>query len=116
MADGRSGREGEMSEERRFTKELLSTLEPQCRPLIERCKQGDSSALNDLIVLVYPFVCEQIHKELGREIRKRVDTQDIAQTSIRQVLKRGPPKIESVRGFLAFWLVVAETKILQAVR
>ncbi|MFO0983181.1 MAG: sigma-70 family RNA polymerase sigma factor [Planctomycetota bacterium] len=105
-----------MSGESRSVTVVWSALEAQCRPLIERCKLGDASALNDLITLVYPFVCEQIHNELGREIRKRVDTQDIAQTSIRQVLKRGPPRIESLRGFVAFWLVVAETKILQAVR
>jgi RNA polymerase sigma factor (sigma-70 family) len=105
-----------MAGEPRFTHELLSALEPTCRPLIERCKQGDSSALNDLIVLIYPIVRDHIHKELGRALRKRVDTEDIAQTAIRQVLKKGPPRFESIRGFLAFWLVVAETKIVQAAR
>src|SRR5262245_23830669 len=107
---------GIMAAEPHFAHELLSALEPTCRPLIERCKQGDAAALNDLIVLIYPIVRDHIHKELGRALRKRVDTEDIAQTAIRQVLKRGPPRIESIRGFLAFWLVVAETKILQAAR
>jgi RNA polymerase sigma factor (sigma-70 family) len=105
-----------MAAEPHFSHELLSALEPTCRPLIERCKHGDAAALNDLIVLIYPIVRDHIHKELGRALRKRVDTEDIAQTAIRQVLKRGPPRFETIRGFLAFWLVVAETKIVQAAR
>jgi RNA polymerase sigma-70 factor, ECF subfamily len=58
--------------------------------LLRRWHQGDQQALAELVAADGPWITAHVQRRLGPLLRARVDTQDIVQQTLVEVLRSGP--------------------------
>jgi RNA polymerase sigma-70 factor (ECF subfamily) len=75
------------------------------RELLMAWHQGDQTAFAALVREHGPWIEQLVHRRLGAQLRQRVDTQDIVQSTLIEVLRDGPRFVvasrEHLRGLLA---------------
>jgi RNA polymerase sigma-70 factor (ECF subfamily) len=60
------------------------------RDLLRRCHQGDAGALAELVATDAAWITALVQRRLGPALRARVDTQDIVQNTMLEVLRSAP--------------------------
>ena len=68
--------------------------------LLMRWANGDQQALAELVAADAPWIETHVRARLGNHLRQRVDTQDIVQNTLLNVLRAGPRFVCSDRGHL----------------
>lgn len=68
--------------------------------LLLRWARGDQAAMAELVAADAPWVEAQVRRRLGRQLRQRIDTQDIVQNTLLGLLHHGPRFVCSDRGHL----------------
>ena len=69
---------------------LLSARCPRPSDLLRRWHQGDQQALAELVAADGAWITAHVQRRLGPLLRARVDTQDIVQQTLVEVLRSGP--------------------------
>lgn len=70
------------------------------RDLLRRWHAGEQAALGELVAQDGAWIAEHVHRRLGPRLRARVDTGDIVQHTLVEVLKAGPRFVVDDRGQL----------------
>ncbi len=92
-------------------------LPPQMRgseteALVERAKQGDVQALNDLFTRYHGFMVELARRRIGPRLRLKEDADDLAQTTFREATRDFPQYQYRGESSLLSWLVqILQNKI-----
>ena len=89
--------------------ELLSD---ETRELVERAKQGEAAALNELFTRYHGFMVELARRRLGAKLRQKEDADDLAQTTFREATRDFQQYEYRGEGSLLRWLVqILQNKI-----
>jgi RNA polymerase sigma factor (sigma-70 family) len=79
--------------------------------LLEDWRGGDAAALGELLARLLPFLREQARGLLGKDLRRRMGSEDVVQDTVLDFLRSGPRFLpsapEQLRGLLA--RIVANT-------
>jgi RNA polymerase sigma-70 factor (ECF subfamily) len=75
------------------------------RELLMAWHRGDQAAFTAIVREHTPWIEQLVHRRLGAQLRQRVDTQDVVQNTLIEVLRDGPRFVvtsrEHLRGLLA---------------
>ncbi|MBI4602497.1 MAG: sigma-70 family RNA polymerase sigma factor [Planctomycetes bacterium] len=93
-----------------------ATLEP-CQGLFSRLAAGDPAALDEVCRRYGPRAASNVRRPIGRPLRARVETADLAQEAMLAVVRDAPrERFESEAAFLRWLQAVVERRVLRAAR
>ncbi|MBL8754430.1 MAG: sigma-70 family RNA polymerase sigma factor [Planctomycetes bacterium] len=81
--------------------------------LLRRCHEGDAAAFAELVAHDGAWIGDHVHRRLGPALRARVDTQDIVQNTLLEVLRSGPRFVVDDRAQMRALLVRMVENVLR---